>query len=241
MDNSGDVDENYQSLSDLLSGMVFIFIITLIAYIINFSGSREISETLGQKASDALLRKSFIIEKVSHSLTKQNIDHSADKMHGVIAISSDQLGFRPGSHLLDAGSLTILDKVTDAIGYEIICYTNLSVKELRNRGCAPDLRGQLSRVYIEGHTDNVPYKQRNSIRNNFDLSLMRASSIKQAMEENAPFSQLKKQSDMQELLIPAGFGASNPIINHDAPTSEPRNRRIEFRFVLHQDWSLTDD
>ena len=78
MNNGEDVDESYQSLSDLLSGMVFIFIITLIAYIINFSGSREISQTLGQQASDTALRKSYIIKQVSENLTKQNIIHKAD-------------------------------------------------------------------------------------------------------------------------------------------------------------------
>ena len=240
MSNGGDVDENYQALSDLLSGMVFIFIITLIAYIINFSGSREISQTLGQLASDTELRKSYIIQQVSQNLTKQNISHTAKPKSGIISISSDQLGFGTGTHILDQSSQSVLKKISTNIGSVISCYSHLPVATLNRLDCAEDLRGQLNRIYIEGHTDNVPFTMRNSIRDNFDLSLLRAASIKNEMEKNKPFSDLKSRSGLKELLIPTGYGASNPIVNHKSPTSEPKNRRIEFRFELNRKWSLTE-
>ena len=241
MNNGEDVDESYQSLSDLLSGMVFIFIITLIAYIINFSGSREISQTLGQQASDTALRKSYIIKQVSENLTKQNIIHKADPKSGIISISSDQLGFGTGTHILDQSSISVLTNISTTIGSVITCYSNLPVPTLNKQGCAADLRGQLNRIYIEGHTDNVPFKKRNSIRDNFDLSLLRAASIKSEMEKNKPFSELKRQSGLEEVLIPTGYGASDPIVDHRSPTSEPKNRRIGFRFELNQKWALANE
>ena len=51
-------DENYQALSDLMSAMLFVFIITLIAYIINFSSNKDLAQSLGQQMSDLELKKS---------------------------------------------------------------------------------------------------------------------------------------------------------------------------------------
>jgi len=49
-------DENYQALSDLMSAMLFVFIITLIAYIINFSSNKDLAQSLGQQMSDLELK-----------------------------------------------------------------------------------------------------------------------------------------------------------------------------------------
>jgi chemotaxis protein MotB len=73
-------------------------------------------------------------------------------------------------------------------------------------------------VLIEGNTDNVPISKTN-IRNNWDLSTLRASSVVQALQNN--FGVDPKR------LTAGGRGEYNPIASNDTPEGKSKNRRTE--------------
>ena len=73
-------------------------------------------------------------------------------------------------------------------------------------------------VLIEGNTDNVPIAQTN-IRNNWDLSALRASSVVQVL-------QTKYAVDPKRLTA-AGRGEFNPIADNDTPAGKSKNRRTQ--------------
>jgi len=73
-------------------------------------------------------------------------------------------------------------------------------------------------VLIEGNTDNVPISKPN-IRNNWDLSGLRASSVVQALQNN--FGVDPKR------LTAGGRGEYNPITTNDTPDGKSKNRRTE--------------
>jgi chemotaxis protein MotB len=73
-------------------------------------------------------------------------------------------------------------------------------------------------VLIEGNTDNVPISQKN-IRNNWDLSALRASSVVQAL-------QTTYQVDPKRLTA-GGRGEYNPIADNSTPTGKAQNRRTQ--------------
>ena len=73
-------------------------------------------------------------------------------------------------------------------------------------------------VLIEGNTDNVPISKTN-IRNNWDLSALRASSVVQALQTN--FAVDPKR------LTAGGRGEYNPIASNDTPEGKLRNRRTQ--------------
>ncbi|NTS43820.1 OmpA family protein [Flavisolibacter sp. BT320] len=73
-------------------------------------------------------------------------------------------------------------------------------------------------VLVEGNTDNVPISKTN-IRNNWDLSALRASSVVQALQTN--FSIDPKR------LTAGGRGEYNPITSNDTPEGKSRNRRTQ--------------
>ena len=74
-------------------------------------------------------------------------------------------------------------------------------------------------VLIEGHTDNVPYGGSGQLKDNWDLSTKRATSIVQILREN---NQIDPQS-----LTAAGRGEYAPIANNDSEAGKAKNRRIE--------------
>lgn len=73
-------------------------------------------------------------------------------------------------------------------------------------------------VLVEGNTDNVPISQKN-IRNNWDLSALRASSVVQAL-------QTRYGVDPKRLTA-AGRGEYNPVASNDSPVGKQRNRRTQ--------------
>jgi chemotaxis protein MotB len=73
-------------------------------------------------------------------------------------------------------------------------------------------------VLVEGNTDNVPISQVN-IRNNWDLSCLRASSVVQALQNN--FGVDPKR------LTAGGRGEYNPIADNSTDYGKSQNRRTQ--------------
>lgn len=73
-------------------------------------------------------------------------------------------------------------------------------------------------VLIEGNTDNVPISQTN-IRNNWDLSALRASSVVQALQTT--------YSVDPKRLTAGGRGEYNPIADNGTPSGKSQNRRTQ--------------
>jgi chemotaxis protein MotB len=73
-------------------------------------------------------------------------------------------------------------------------------------------------VLIEGNTDDVPIAQAN-IRNNWDLSCLRASSVVQALQ--------KKYGVDPKRLTAGGRGEYNPIADNTTASGKAKNRRTQ--------------
>ncbi len=74
-------------------------------------------------------------------------------------------------------------------------------------------------VLIEGHTDNVPYGGSGPLKNNWDLSTKRATSIVDILRDN-------KDIDPQNLTA-AGRGDHGPVASNETSEGKSKNRRIE--------------
>jgi chemotaxis protein MotB len=73
-------------------------------------------------------------------------------------------------------------------------------------------------VLIEGNTDNVPINKTN-IRNNWDLSALRASSVVQALQNDYGVDPKR--------LTAGGRGEYNPVASNDTEVGKQRNRRTQ--------------
>jgi chemotaxis protein MotB len=73
-------------------------------------------------------------------------------------------------------------------------------------------------VLIEGNTDNLPIVQTN-IRNNWDLSALRASSVVQALQNTYGVDPKR--------LTAGGRGQYNPIADNSTDAGKARNRRTQ--------------
>jgi len=74
-------------------------------------------------------------------------------------------------------------------------------------------------VLIEGHTDNVPLSSQNQVKDNWDLSVMRATSIVKIMLANGKINPKR--------LVASGRGEFLPVEPNTSVVNKAKNRRTE--------------
>ena len=82
-------------------------------------------------------------------------------------------------------------------------------------------------IMIEGHTDDVPFRKGSSIKDNWDLSVLRATSIVRILLEGSGIDPTR--------LTVAGRGEYLPVDPADTPEARRKNRRTEI--ILSPDLS----
>lgn len=160
------------------------------------SSNRYIQQLVNAKnKSDSL--NMVLTNNLTRSLTPQETqDVDVKVLKGVVYISlSDNMLYKSGSYEVSDKAGATLSKIAKII----MDYSTYD-------------------VLIEGNTDNVPISQKN-IRNNWDLSALRASSVVQAL-------QTTYQVDPKRLTA-GGRGEYNPIADNSTPSGKAQNRRTQ--------------
>ena len=145
--------------------------------------------------SDSLLM--VLSTNLTRSLNTDELkDVDVKVLKGVVYISlADNILFRSGSYEISPAAMDILSKIAKII------------KDYRNYS-----------VLVEGNTDNVPISRTN-IRNNWDLSALRASSVVQVLQDKFGVDPSR--------LTAGGRGEYNPIATNDTPEGRQLNRRTQ--------------
>ena len=158
--------------------------------------NRYIQELVNAKnKSDSL--NMVLTNNLTRSLSQQEAqDVDVQVLKGVVYISlADNMLYKSGSYEISDKAGATLAKIAKII------------KDYNNYD-----------VLIEGNTDNVPITQKN-IRNNWDLSALRASSVVQALQNNY-------QVDPKRLTA-GGRGEYNPIADNNTQSGKAQNRRTQ--------------
>ena len=138
-----------------------------------------------------------LTNNLTRSLSREEMrDVDVKVLKGVVYISlSDNMLYKSGSYEISDKAGETLNKIAKIIkdyqGYDVL---------------------------IEGNTDNVPISQTN-IRNNWDLSALRASSVVQSLQNNYGVEPKR--------LTAGGRGEYNPVAGNDTPDGKARNRRTQ--------------
>ena len=74
-------------------------------------------------------------------------------------------------------------------------------------------------ILVEGHTDNDPYRGQSQVRDNWDLSVMRATNVVKILTTNASLDSKR--------ITAAGRGEFVPLVDNDSPANKAVNRRTE--------------
>lgn len=138
-----------------------------------------------------------LTNNLTRSLSKEELKEvDVQVLKGVVYISlADNMLYKSGSYEINDRAAETLSKIAKII------------KDYKDYD-----------VLIEGNTDDVPIKREN-IRNNWDLSCLRASSVVQALQNNYGVDPKR--------LTAGGRGEYNPIASNDTEVGKQRNRRTQ--------------
>ena len=138
-----------------------------------------------------------LTNKLTKSLSKEELkDVDVQVLKGVVYISlNDNMLYKSGSYEISPKAAETLQKIakiiTDYSDYEVL---------------------------VEGNTDNVPISKTN-IRNNWDLSALRASSVVQELQN--------KYGVNPSRLTAGGRGEYNPVADNSTDAGRSKNRRTQ--------------
>ncbi len=76
------------------------------------------------------------------------------------------------------------------------------------------------RLIVEGHTDKDPYRGSGNLKDNWDLSVIRATTVTKLILETSKIR--------PEQIIPAGRAEFVPVDPGDTEEAKSKNRRVEF-------------
>lgn len=219
-------EENYfVSMTDLMVGLVFIFIILLMYFAVQF---QDVTEEL----TGASKTRTEILEQLEETLKKKGVEVIIDPQDGVLRL--------PDSILFDSAASALKPEGRKAVGHlaealldVLPCY---SEGVPRNKAC-PASEHRIESVYVEGHTDSDRYSGSGALRDNWDLSVVRATNTYRALIEfEPPLSDLcaHKGDQCDPILSVSGYGPQRPVPG-EAGTAEDRkkrNRRIDLRLIM---------
>ncbi len=139
----------------------------------------------------------ILTNNLTRSLSREELkDIDVQVLKGVVYVSlSDNMLYKSGSYEINASARETLEKIakiiTDYDDYDVL---------------------------VEGNTDTVPITQKN-IRNNWDLSCLRASSVVQCLQN--------KYGVDPKRLTAGGRGEYNPVADNNTATGKQKNRRTQ--------------
>src|SRR5690606_10124374 len=148
-----------------------------------------------KQKSDSL--NMVLTNNLTRSLSQEEMrDVDVQVLKGVVYISlSDNMLYKSGSYEISARADETLSKIAKII------------QDYREYD-----------VLIEGNTDTDPISQKN-IRNNWDLSVLRASSVVQALQN--------RYGVEPKRLTAGGRGEYNPVADNTTADGKARNRRTQ--------------
>ncbi len=154
----------------------------------------ELESVLSRKDSAVVALKNKITNAL---LGFQDQGLTVEQKNGKVYVSlEEQLLFKSGSWVVDTKGKDALNKLGKVLETQ------------------PDVR-----ILIEGHTDNVPYKGSGQVKDNWDLSVMRATAIVKILTDGSTID--------PNQLSAAGRSEYSPLDEADTKQAKAKNRRTE--------------
>lgn len=241
-------DENYFiSMTDMMVGVLFVFIILLMVFAMNLRQETDTSqETIEQlrkvaqtaeevkqevqalqrqvsteieAVSAAAAVKEQLLTELEQELERAGLTVTVDVDNGVLRLNEDAINFASDRSELTGSAAVNVERLASV----------LAVTLPRYLPAGGERQAYLETMFIEGHTDRSGTPQRN-----WTLSTERAVNTFWRLISAQPSLVTLTNRQQQPVLSAAGYADARPIPGVD-PGELDRQRRIDLRFVMDTD------
>ncbi len=214
----------FVSMTDMMVGMLFLFIIMLMFFALKFNEAAvEHRETVQDLIGSDKTREDLLAE-IGRSMEMQGVTVVIDTENGILRLPESILFKRNESGLTPQG-MDALQKLALSLDRTLQCYTYLPGRE-RSDEC-PITSHSIESIFVEGHTDSD-----GDADLNWRLSMDRALHTYQSVTKVQPILGQLQNRDGQPVLSVSGYGKQRPAFSNDTEEQKKLNRRIDLRFIM---------
>lgn len=247
------------SVSDLMSALLFVFILTLAVAIVQ---ARLVSHQATQAASnlakaEAEARSAAarlesvqerltavesrlagnqeaterLLKRLQAALAERGIPVAIDASTAVLRIPESAVTFEVGKSRLDDDNAGKVRTIGEVLARELVCYQIIRPADLQENCRESNRFGHtLDAVFIEGHTDNQAYRGDATGRRNRALSTARSNEVYDLMVIGNEKLASLANAQGESLFSLSGYGAERPLPGHSH--AEPTDDSANRRIEL---------
>ncbi len=218
-------DESYfASFTDMLVGIIFIFIILLMITANNFQKATKSVQQATKAVTEINESRDKVLREIERSLQNSGVPVTIDIEQGVLRLPESIL-FGVDEYKVNVKGKQALETLASVLEQYLPCMSFSNIDHQANcKKLHLTSRHGLDAVFIEGHTDST-----GSSEHNWLLSAQRAISVFREITAAKPFlNEGLKNINGIPILNVSGYEARRPI----DPNNLVLNRRIELRFIM---------
>ncbi len=242
--------ENYfVAMTDMMVGVLFIFILMLMAFALDFRRTTDVQENALKVAQEVAAKldalesnvriqmgqldwaqedRRKLLQDLRAQLSAEGLSVQIDEASGVLRLTEDAVRFAPSR-------ADLVERNKDNVGKIARVLERVLPKYVRCRNgqslvCDASEGTSLETIFIEGHTDTTGEDS-----DNWRLSTERAVSTYRELIAVAPALRSFRNNRKEEVISVSGYSSTRPIDPRPLHEAWDRNRRIDLRFVMETD------
>lgn len=250
----GEGENYFVSMTDMMVGMLFIFIILLMSFALLFRQQtdatkatqtskiehandierrlQELEKRITQqidRVREATLLRQKLLRDIDAQLRRENLTVQVDESNGVLRLTEDTIRFQQNDANLNERARQNVGKIARVLARVLPAYVSCASGR-PGAACPNQTNASIETVFIEGHTDTT-----GSDDQNWALSAQRAANTyRELTAVSRELRQIRNRSN-QEILSISGYSSTRPIDPANSPAAWEKNRRIDIRFVMDTD------
>lgn len=210
--DGGSDDAFTVSISDLMAGLIGVFILALSYFMLN------LGEVTKQYTGNTE-KRTALLQDIQKEMEEKGVKVIIDEKQGVLRIPENVL-FSQGEAVVKPEGQVAIKSLSQSL------YTILTQDKYAQA---------IETVFIEGHTDNVPIETA-EFHSNWELSTQRAINTWNLMRADQGALDSLHNANGQPIFSCSGYADTRPVTDdaYDENSEEGRqaNRRIDIRFAM---------
>ena len=223
-------DENYFiSMTDMMVGMVFLFIIALMFFAMRFNDVSVHETEVINTLLDANSTRAQLLQSLKVVMLDKGFVVELDQDNGILHLP-ENIMFDKGGYYLNTQGRKAVVTLGRALSELLPCFAALPAPPggaMPRLEACPRTPHKIEAVFVEGHTDAD-----GDDNANWDLSIRRSLNTYQFMTEaNPELARLHNHAD-QPFFSVSGYGKQRPLRPNDSDDNKRKNRRVDIRLVM---------
>ena len=255
--NREDGENYFVSMTDMMVGVLFIFIIMLMVFALDFRTkadvqdgaieiarrvARQLEELRGEVRNEIVSldetqkTRRQLLQDIAAQLKAEGLNVQVDDANGVLRLTENAVRFEANRSDIFDRALVNVHKIARVLDRVLPAYAACRGSDVDGPSSCREGSSTVETVFIEGHTDSTGVRdpvERDG--RNWQLSAERSVNTYREIVSATPTLRSLRNRHGNEILSVSGYSSTRPIDPQENQRAWAINRRIDLRFVMEID------